>query len=146
MTGSLLDLMELAMLAQPFVSTMGFLTEQARHQILGSSIEKVGTSALQEEIVKNTWLADLDVRRGKGPLRASVKKLPSAPFFRIVLASHLRSRVYWVQWREEDRLALLEAAEDALYPLGLAISEQEEIKRQLRFDLENKEKKDKKDS
>lgn len=141
LAGNILDLMELAVLAQPFVSTVGFLAEQARHQILGASIEKSNVEGLQDVLIRNAWLADLDASRGKRPLKIAVAELPAAPFFRLVLATHLHKRIYWAQWREEDRLALLETAQDVVAPLGLQFKGDVETKRELKWIGRNKDKK-----
>lgn len=47
----------------------------------------------------------------------AMKDLPSSPFLRIVVATHLMTRVYWNQSETSDRLRFLDAAEIALGPM-----------------------------
>lgn len=128
---NIIDLLELALLAEPFVSTVSFLSEQARHKILAPSIEKAEFSAAQEEVIRDTWLADVDPQRGRTNLRKTVASLPAAPFFRLVLATHLFGRVYWVHWNPDDRMELLNAANDAIKALGLSFIETATVKRKI---------------
>lgn len=50
-----------------------------------------------------------------------MKTLPRASFFRVTMVSHYMMRVYWSHWKKEDRLALLDAAEDILQPLSVDV-------------------------
>ena len=49
----------------------------------------------------------------------SIKKLPGSVFLRSSLAAHFAERIYWNHWRKEDRLTLLNAAEECLRGVGV---------------------------
>jgi nucleoside phosphorylase len=117
----LVDMIEYATLAGPLRRVVGFLCEQARHRVLATSVEKATSSGLFDRVLHGAWLADIDVAKGKEPLSAAMKALPMATFFRVTLASHYLSRVYWNHWKKDDRLFLLDAAEDAIRPLDVKI-------------------------
>lgn len=120
-----LDILEYSAMADPLRKVVGFLCEQARHRVLATSVETAVPSGIVEKVIHGTWLADIDVNRGKQPLQAAIKALPRATFFRITLASHYLSRVYWNHWKKDDRLILLDAAEQAIQPLEVSLNKQE---------------------
>ncbi len=61
-----------------------------------------------EQAIRAIWLCDVNPKKGYIALRAVIKGLPAATFFRINLASHLIMRAYWNHCKTEDRLLLLE--------------------------------------
>jgi len=71
-----------------------------------------------ESLIHSAWLADIESRRGKDLLVESIKALPATPFLRSTLAAHFVERVYWNHWRKEDRITLLNAAEECLKGFG----------------------------
>ncbi|KXV76553.1 5'-methylthioadenosine/S-adenosylhomocysteine nucleosidase family protein [Acetobacter cerevisiae] len=109
---ALLDLLEYAALANPLRRVLGFLCEQARHRVLAPSIAAVKLNGPMERVIHGTWLTDVDARDGASPLREAIHKLPHAAFLRITLASHYLARVYWNHWSTNNRLILLEAADE----------------------------------
>jgi hypothetical protein len=100
---------------------MHFLSEQARHRVLSPSVEKAPVNGVFEKVLHGTWLIDIDPEKGRKPLREAMKALPRATFLRVTMVSHYLARVYWSHWKKEDRLALLDAAEDVLQPLAVEI-------------------------
>jgi len=122
---ALLDLLEYSAMADPLRRVMNFLCEQARQRVLATSVASSVPGGPMEKIIHGTWLADIDVTRGKEPLRDAIKALPRATFLRITLASHYLSRVYWSHWRKEDRLILLDVADEAIKPIEVSINKAE---------------------
>lgn len=121
-TEILLDIIEYSALAKPLRKILGFLCEQARQKVLAPSIAAVVLEGPLENVIHGTWLTDVDSKRGAIPLRDSLRGLPrSTTFLRITLMSHYLARVYWNHWSTEHRLALLEAASEAIKPLGATI-------------------------
>ena len=115
---NVIDLMEYQILTLPFVFVISTLCEEARDNVLA---ESVVNSELDEEfatLIKSMWLSDIKVSEGKAQLRSAIKALPRAGFLRVNVASHLIARAYWKHWRKDDRLALLDAANECLKPLG----------------------------
>jgi|SRR5215217_5079180 hypothetical protein len=78
-----------------------------------------------ESLVHGAWLADIEVGRGAGALNGAIRGLPATPFLRTALANHFLARVYWSHWKKEDRLALLDAAEEALRPFDVTLNKAE---------------------
>jgi hypothetical protein len=122
---NLVDFVEFSFLSFPFRRIVHQLCEQARHRVLATSVEKANVSGEMESIIHATWLADIDGQRGRALLRNALRQLPTAPFLRFVLASHFVMRVYWSHWRQEDRLALLEAADETIKPLSIQFKKPE---------------------
>lgn len=118
----LVDIIEYSAMADPLRRVMHFLSEQARHRVLSPSVDKAEVKGVLEKVLHGTWLIDIDPERGRKPLRDAMKELPRASFFRITMVSHYLARVYWSHWKKEDRLALLDAAEDILEPLQVDIN------------------------
>jgi nucleoside phosphorylase len=125
---AILDIMEYAAMADPVRRVMNFMCEQARQRVLATSVAGTTFDGPMERIIHGTWLADIDVARGKAPLKEAIKNLPRATFLRITLASHYMARVYWNHWRKDDRLFLLDAAEDAIKPIEYSINKAEMIR------------------
>ncbi|MDB5529190.1 MAG: hypothetical protein JWR51_2293 [Devosia sp.] len=129
------DILEYTALAEPLRRVLGFLCEQARHRVLAPSVEAATVDGAIEKIIHGTWLADIDTARGKDKLRQAIIDLPTAQFFRVILASHYLARVYWNHWRKEDRLHLLNSAEEVIKPLELKINKSE-LKRMIETEAE----------
>ena len=125
---AILDIMEYATMADPVRRVMNFMCEQARQRVLATSVAGTTFDGPMERIIHGTWLADIDVNRGKSPLKDAIKNLPRATFLRITLASHYMARVYWNHWRKDDRLFLLDAAEEAIKPIEYSINKAELIR------------------
>lgn len=142
-----IDLIEFVFLAEPFRRIVQTLCEQARHRVLATSVERAEPVGKVENIMFATWLTDIDSKRGSETLKRAMKELPPAPFLRLNLAAHFLTRVYWNHWRKEDRLILLEAAEDAIKPLQMSFNkskmkrmiEREDKEAQREADKANKE-------
>lgn len=122
---AMLDILEYAAMADPVRRVMNFMCEQARQRVLATSVAGTTFEGPMERIIHGTWLADIDASRGRDPLKQAIKDLPRATFLRITLASHYVARVYWNHWRKDDRLILLDAAEDAIKPIEYSINKAE---------------------
>lgn len=114
---SMVDLLEFSILAAPLRRLLHILCERARLRVLAVSVEKAVVAGEVEKLAHALWLADIDGRRGHDVLMRAMKNLPSSPFLRIVVATHLMTRVYWNQSEISDRLRFLDAAEMALGPM-----------------------------
>lgn len=122
---AMVDLLEYAAMADPVRRVMNFMCEQARQRVLATSVANSVPTGTMEKVIHGTWLADIEPARGRGPLKAALKGLPRATFLRLTLASHYLARVYWNHWRKDDRLTLLDAAEEAIKPLEHSINKAE---------------------
>ena len=115
----LVDVLEFMILVRPFTSVVGGLAEEARDNVLAESIVNAEVAGDFEKLVKSFWLADIDTPRGARLLSESIKNLPKARFLRVALAGQLITRAYWRHWKKENRLKLLEVAEESLKAVGL---------------------------
>jgi hypothetical protein len=138
---ALIDLLEYGAMADPIRNVLGFLCEQARHKVLAPSVTNASPSGAVEAVIHGTWLADIDTARGRPILREAIRALPRATFFRMTLASHYIARVYWSHWHKDDRIHLLQAAEEAIQPLEVQINKPE-LKRLIEREADKKSKAD----
>lgn len=113
------DLVEHAAVADPLRRVVGYLCEQARHRVLATSVENAKVDGLIERVIHGTWLTDIDSDRGRAILNKAIRALPSATFFRVTMTSHYLSRVYWNHWKPQDRMCLLEVADEMIKSLKL---------------------------
>lgn len=115
----LIDIFEYSAMADPIRRTMTFLCEQARHRVLSTSVDAAEVDGLMEGLIKGTWLIDIDPAKGRKHLRETIKKLPRSTFLRMTMVSHYMSRMYWAHGKKDDKLALLDAADEMLKPLEI---------------------------
>lgn len=113
----LIDIFEYTAMADPVRRTMTFLCEQARQRVLSPSVEAAQVDGIMENLLKATWLIDIDPQRGKRPLRDAMKELPRATFLRMTMVSQYMTRMYWAHGKPDDKKALLDAADEMLKPL-----------------------------
>lgn len=115
---SIADLLEYIYMLQPFIGIVTHLCEEARDDVLPESIVNTLVEGGVEELIKNLWLSDINVSKGKKRLVDSIKSLPKSKFLRNAIATQLMARVYWKHWRKDDRLSLLDAANESLKGVG----------------------------
>lgn len=125
---TLIDIMEYTVMCRPFQTVVATLCEEARHPVLAESLSRAQPETDFERLLRAIWLADVDVKAGKTQLNATIKDLPKARMLRVNLATHLLTRVYWKHWKPEDRLALLDAADQAVRDQGQTINKAEIIR------------------
>lgn len=136
----MVDVIEYYMLSQPVRRTLGYLCEQARQKVLAESVSKPTFDGPVEKILHSAWLTDIESSRGKEALHDAIRALPTSTFLRINLASHFLTRVHWNHWRKDDRLVLLDMAEEAIKPLSVKLKKGELI-RAIEKDTDKKENK-----
>jgi nucleoside phosphorylase len=116
----LVDLLEFSFITQPFRMLIQGLCEEARDTVLAESVVNTPVEGLPENLIRSLWLADLDAPTGAKSLTRVIKELPPAKWLRMILASHLITRVYWRHWDKDNRLKLLATAQEVLKGAGLA--------------------------
>jgi hypothetical protein len=115
----LVDILEYSFVSQPFRALVQGLCEEARDSVLAESIINTNVEGLMENLIKSVWLSDLDTSEGVKGLNKALKALPAAKLLRMILASHLLTRVYWRHWDKDSRLRLLSVAQESLKAAGL---------------------------
>ncbi|MGA7803454.1 hypothetical protein, partial [Bradyrhizobium sp.] len=135
--GGLVDVLQYSLYAAGFRRVLGQLCEGARQRVLATSVEKAVVSGPIELLIHSAWLADIESKRGRDLLVRTIKDLPATPFLRTCLAAHFLERVYWNHWRKEDRIVLLNAAEECLKGVGLNLNKGE-LKRYIENSIETK--------
>jgi uncharacterized protein (DUF2267 family) len=124
-------MIEYGFLAAPLNSLLSFLTEDARNSVLAASIRQAKFDDGLPKLIAAIWLADIDSKKGKAGLVDQLKLLPSAHFLKVTLCVHIMHRVYWNQWKMEDRTNLLEVVEAVFKSMDTRIDKQK-IERELR--------------
>jgi nucleoside phosphorylase len=115
---SLVDALEFGFLSHPLHSMLRCLGDFAGQPVLGASIRNITTVEPMDDLIAAVWAAEINASKSKDALILALDKLPPTPFLRISLATHFMVRVFWNQWNPGNRLALLDAAEASLRPLG----------------------------
>ena len=113
----LVDAFEMKALADPLRRVLYHLCETARHKVLAVSVASVKPDALFDRIVHGTWWTDIDASGGRTALKATIKDLPAAPMLRNSLVTHFLARAYWSHPNPDDRLTLLDCADEVVKPL-----------------------------
>ena len=111
---AMVDLLEFSIVAAPLRRLLHHLCERARLRVLATSVEKAAVVGDIERLTHALWLADIDGKRGHQALMQAMKDLPPSPFLRILVGTHIMTRVYWNQADSQDRMRFLDAAEIAL--------------------------------
>jgi hypothetical protein len=115
------DFMEFALLIHPVRTVFYQLSEQARHGALGPALERATQHEGLAELLRASWLADIDIEKGRKPLQKAVQDLPQSPLLRYALSSHFFLRAFWSQSRKKAKLAFLDLCEAILKPLDRQI-------------------------
>jgi nucleoside phosphorylase len=115
----IVEFFEYIIIMQPFLTTMASICEEARDDVLAESILKADIVGDANVLVRNLWLSDINVDKGKSDLSKSVKKLPKLKLIRSMVMSHLMMRVYWKQWKKQDRIELLTIGKESLRGIGM---------------------------
>jgi nucleoside phosphorylase len=121
----MVEFLEYMLMLQPFASVVSYLCEEARDNVLAESIVNTSVPEGVEDLLRNMWLSDIDAPKGTKGLLRSIKVLPKTKFLRSAIAGHLMARVYWRHWRKQDKLLLLNAADECLKGTGLQNSASE---------------------
>lgn len=133
----LLNVLELAFLSHPFRRVMDALCEQSRSKILATTLTRLKPDDDFERLVHALWLSDVDSKQGAGYLAKTFKRLRSAPFLAICVATHLMMRVFWSHWKSDDRLRLLDVAADVLHSVNKSI-DKGKLKRMIKGEIVKK--------
>lgn len=112
------DAFEFAILGAPFRLLVQFLLDTSGQRVLSASLEKVEADDEMEALLGAVWRSEIDPVGGRVRLLEAIDALPPTPFFRMVLSSHFVTRVFWNHWASASRMALLDAAEASISPLG----------------------------
>lgn len=129
----LIEILELTILAEPFRRVIHQLCECGGHKVLATSVSKVAGHSVMDRLIHAIWLAELEPKNGIQALKKIFRDLPPAVFLRVMMATHLLTRVYWNHWKRDDRLALLDAAAESLRAVNFDVNKAE-LKRMIERD------------
>ncbi|MCW5688488.1 MAG: hypothetical protein KIT76_08090 [Pseudolabrys sp.] len=107
------DVIEYYFLADPTMTLLYLLCENARSKVLSVSLESYKPSSPVEEVLRGAWLVDMNPKSGRESFVNSLTKMTGGLFFRTILASYFLVRIFWSHSSKGDRLALLDAAVEA---------------------------------
>lgn len=134
---SLADIIELTTLSEPIKKVLSHMCENARHNVLLSTIEASESKDTIAELMRSSWLTDMSASKGSAPLKKVEKTLPEARFLRFAISTHYISRVYWSVADESAKMELLNSADRMLRRIGRVIPKGE-IKRAITSESEDK--------
>jgi nucleoside phosphorylase len=126
---NLIELAEYLNLSTPFVGVLTHVCEEARDSVLAESIINTSVDGELEELIRNIWLSDINPPKGRVGLLRSIKALPRSLFLRTTITGYVMFRVFWKHWRKEDRLILLNAADESLKGAGIRYKTSELVRR-----------------
>lgn len=115
---TIVDAYEFSLLTHPLRVMLQTVCDAAGQKVLAGSLLKVEEGTPMENIIAAVWSAEIDAAQTKPKLLKALRDLPPTPFLRFGLSQHFMLRVFWNSWQMADRMALLEAAEEAIKPIG----------------------------
>ncbi len=115
---TVIDAYEFSLLGFPIRIIFEELGNVAGQTVLRPSVSSVQTDDIIENLVARVWSSEIDAAKSKTELLAAVRALPPSAFLRHTLSSHFMTRVFWNHWQRNNRLALLDAAVEAVQPLS----------------------------
>ena len=118
----MMDMFEGQSIADPTRRVLGRLCDQARSRVLSTSLSHAIVEDEFAKILFAAWFTDLDYKRGTKLFLEEIKQMPRAEFLRFTLAMHCLSRSNWTQWLRQERLGILDIAEELLKPLPRSIN------------------------
>lgn len=124
----MVDLVEYLALSEPLDRVFDQLPDVARHRIVGNSIAKVEADSPLQALIRDNWLTNINPSDGKGTLLRSVHDIPKVHFLRASLTSIYIMRAKWRVPELETRMALLDAAEEAVRPFNPHLDKGEMIR------------------
>ena len=120
MLNATLDIFELFVFSSPFMSLLTYLCEQARHAVLYKSLNGVSIEDEFADLIRAVWGAEINSRGSKKKLLQIIAKLPAARFEDYV-GRTFHNKGLLDSMEKEDRLVLLEAAEEILRPVAFQL-------------------------
>jgi nucleoside phosphorylase len=115
------DAYEFSLAGMPVRALLEYLGNAAGQPVLRTSVASVVLEDRIENLLARVWAAEIDAAKEKGRLLEAIHALPPVPFLLTVLYQHFTERVFWNHWQLPNRLALLDAAEQAVTALGGSI-------------------------
>jgi hypothetical protein len=115
---AIVDAYEFSLLGFPIRAMFEHLGNSAGHAVLRPSVSSVSTDHPIEDLIARVWAAEIDAVREKPELLRAIRKLPPTRFLRVSLSVYFMMRVFWTQWEQGNRLALLDAADETLGPIS----------------------------
>ncbi|NTC83010.1 hypothetical protein [Agrobacterium tumefaciens] len=118
---AIVDAYEFSLLGYPMRLVLEQLGNLASQPVLRSSVSSVDSEDPMQNLIAKIWAAEIDASKEKNSLLSAISRLPTAQFLRVSLSTYFITRVFWNHWQPENRLALLDAAEESLKPLNREI-------------------------
>lgn len=113
---AMVDLIEFMALSDPLDRVFDQLPDRAGHPIVGNSVIRAATKSRIQELIRLNWLINIYPRASKGELLKAIHGLPEVHFVRASLTSIYMMRTKWRVPDADTRLALLDAAAEAVKP------------------------------
>lgn len=118
---AIIDAYEFSLISYPIRIVFEQLGNIANQPVLRTSVASVSSDDLMENLIARVWAAEINAAKEKPELIQAIGTLPVVHFLRHTLSTHFVARVFWNHWEMKHRLALLDAAEEALKPISGSI-------------------------
>ena len=118
LVAAFVDIMEMSYVSEPTRIVLTHLADEARHRVILPSLKSVEAKGFVSQLIKATWLSEIDTKEAKPYLAEMVKDFPDSIFLRSLISTHYSFRTYWAMSKRQSRLQLLSVANDILKPLG----------------------------
>lgn len=122
------DFIEYLAYSQPLERVFDYLPDQARHRIVGNSVERVVVDTKMQKLIRGVWLTSINQKAGRKDMMAAIGNLPNVQFLRAALTSILINRVKWKVPDHDTQNALLDAAEHLVKPYNPNLNKGEIIR------------------
>ena len=103
-------------LSEPLDRVFDQLQDRAGHRIIGNSVAKAKTTTQIQNLIKRNWLTNINPHEGKSDFLIALHDLPHVQFVRASLTAIFMVRTKWRVPDYDTRMALLDAAAEAVRP------------------------------
>jgi nucleoside phosphorylase len=125
---SIVDFVEFVSLSDQVDRIFDRLPDRASHRIVSNSVQKAEVIGKVQELIKLSWITNITPDKSKQDFIRAIHDLPHTQFFRATLTSILMMRVKWKVSDFDTRMALLDAAEEAVRPFNTTLDKGEMIR------------------
>lgn len=128
MVSAFVDFVEYVAYSQSLERVFSDLPNQAKHRIVGNSVQRVAVETKMQRLIRGVWLTNINERAGRKDMMSAIADLPNVQFLRAALTSILINRVKWDVPDHDTQMALLDAAENLIRPYNPHLNKGEIIR------------------
>lgn len=114
-----IDDQELRILSSPLATILHRIASYAGVRSLRPIVLKLKTDSALEEIIRGSWMMEIDPDAGRSLVKAAFQAFKGSPVARLTTANHLMWRIFWHHWQSASRRSFASAAKAILAPLQI---------------------------